>query len=502
MDSHSFQTRSQDSTSSIDAIHSQDPRPLDSNLPASGFERVTLRVDACLGEWLSPDYYELITPPPPSNMMVAGAKAELLRSADPLQGAKFLNEDGSFTFVSNDAGPESFSLKELAGTLPGDLLQQNPCETTANSAVEEQSSDDQTASRSHRGRGYVSPTPTYALAPSESIPSGYFAHARDNCVVVDFRWDSMRDPQFWGNGGNFGEEWSAMHRRFRTTLSRMMTWYEEQDPGSDSGASDDALSDSEDSTNDSELVLILVTHGAGCNALIGALTNQPVLIDVGLASLTMASSRANWNNEAASSLAPVRSHSVTDRRRSTVTDSRLPEKYEIELLANSEHLRVGAKALGNPHSQPLGFQSMGSERFPSISESQSTQQASQNGLARVKNSSLGSVRRTAAKSITTGIQPAPAVLTSPISPSGLWGNDRANPSSRNSKKVTFYEGESTSSERTTKSISVGSDDGAQNCKKTESKVSSENQVPGVNGGLWHSAPPKDSKRRWTVGERR
>ena len=33
---------------------------------------------------------------------------------------------------------------------------------------------------------------------------------------------------------------------------------------------------------DEDLVVIMVTHGAGSNALIGALTNQPVLLDVGI----------------------------------------------------------------------------------------------------------------------------------------------------------------------------------------------------------------------------
>jgi hypothetical protein len=41
-----------------------------------------IRVDAFLGEWLSPDYFEQITPPPSSIMMVAVAKADLLRRED------------------------------------------------------------------------------------------------------------------------------------------------------------------------------------------------------------------------------------------------------------------------------------------------------------------------------------------------------------------------------------------------------------------------------------
>ena len=45
-------------------------------------KKSTVRVDAFLGEWLTPDYFEQITPPPSSVMMVAGAKADLLRRED------------------------------------------------------------------------------------------------------------------------------------------------------------------------------------------------------------------------------------------------------------------------------------------------------------------------------------------------------------------------------------------------------------------------------------
>ncbi|KAK3062277.1 hypothetical protein LTR53_019447, partial [Teratosphaeriaceae sp. CCFEE 6253] len=40
--------------------------------------RFKVRVDAFLGEWLNPEYFDQITPPPPSPMMVATAKAELM----------------------------------------------------------------------------------------------------------------------------------------------------------------------------------------------------------------------------------------------------------------------------------------------------------------------------------------------------------------------------------------------------------------------------------------
>ena len=49
-----------------------------------------LRLDSFLGEWLSPDYFEHITPPPRSMLMLATAKAELLRRENYNEFPKFV----------------------------------------------------------------------------------------------------------------------------------------------------------------------------------------------------------------------------------------------------------------------------------------------------------------------------------------------------------------------------------------------------------------------------
>jgi hypothetical protein len=53
------------------------PEPTTPQTPApqQAIQKATLRVDAFLGEWLSPDYFEHITAPPPSVMMVAGLQS-------------------------------------------------------------------------------------------------------------------------------------------------------------------------------------------------------------------------------------------------------------------------------------------------------------------------------------------------------------------------------------------------------------------------------------------
>ena len=136
-----------------------------------------LRVDAWLGEWLTPDYYMDIPPPPPSRQLCQSALGEL---------ASRVRNEGN--------------------------------------------------------------------------------------VNVDWSWDSLK----CGDGGEYGEEWTSMHDRVSKGLHRMLRYY--QMPGSVQNGDTVAL----------KTVVILVTHGAGCNALLGALTKKPVLRDIPISSLSMA----------------------------------------------------------------------------------------------------------------------------------------------------------------------------------------------------------------------
>lgn len=219
---------------------------------------------------------------------------------------------------------------------------------------------------------YNPPAPSYSISPADPIPRGYVAHAREACVQVDFQWDSMRPPQEWGDGGEYGDEWSTMHKRFRKGLSGMMQWYEKygteppkdmfpgfmfRDPTRPSAPSmgvkqsppellpklkipnEKAAED-----DDEELVLILVTHGAGCNALLGAITNQPVLIDVGLASLSLATRRDKPRQ-------PSSKNNTVHERRISVADPGMAETYDMKLLASVDHLRPGVDPSKPPQAQ-------------------------------------------------------------------------------------------------------------------------------------------------------
>ena len=331
--------------------------------------KTMLRVDAFLGEWLAPDYFERITPPPSSTMMVAAAKATLLRREQIEVFETSTPKPGHF--------PGGWSKANSRKAFPTIAVEEDEMDVDTMSLMvplRTQRSNSANSSADHFAHGkpilselrpskaaYNPPVPAWAIAPSEPIPRGYCGHARDACVDLDLLWDSMRFPQDWGDGGEVGEEWSAMHKRFRKGLSKMMDWYSRHTPEfhpdrEDPLAMDDEeLSDLEEG-DDYDLTLVLVTHAAGCNALVGALTDQPVLHDFGLTSLSMAVKKDLEHLETMPSPTKDYSRSPTGRRRSSVY-SGIAETYEMEILSSTSHLRAGAQAtsasaLSSPHLVP------------------------------------------------------------------------------------------------------------------------------------------------------
>ncbi|KZM25265.1 uncharacterized protein EKO05_0005723 [Ascochyta rabiei] len=439
-----------------------------------GEERILLRIDAFLGEWLSPDYYEDITPPPNSTLMVAGAKADLLRRGDNLQAQPDANSSrGHFpggwggggktaaaatparSSIDNGAFP---SMSSLAQNLPPARDRAGSLSSGAVQAPKPRggflSLNPQT--RHMVKKNYNSPAPSYSVSPSDPIPRGYVAHAREACVTVDFQWDSMRPPQEWGDGGEYGDEWSAMHKRFRKGLTGMMQWYREhgakapkdQFPGftfSDRPkASEELRPSAPQVTNfavnplpllngkaedeEEELVLVLITHGAGCNALLGAIQNQPVLIDVGLASLSMAVRREHSRES---------SVPTAFERRPSVADPGMSETYEMKLLASVDHLRPGTNpaALSQPESaaqSPAAHASPTTgnyrRRFTGGSSGMSTPSDSPFALDASYRSWLGNangVRRTASSGSNSRYTPSNLNDSGVSSPStGLWSSPR------------------------------------------------------------------------------
>lgn len=216
-----------------------------------------------------------------------------------------------------------------------------------------------------------------------------------------------------------------MHKRFRKGLNNLVTWYSQHnadDRAEDALGFEQAERHYDD--DDEELVLILVTHSAGSNALIGGLTGQPVLLDVGMASLTMAVRK----DDAVLALpADLESNIAAGM------DIGLSSMYDMKLVSSSEHLRPGA----NPARLPSTTPSMRKvappprQRLPSSPENSAVAflaDADESGR-NTPNSSLGSIRRPsvaapahwsldASKSLSTSAVPQAASTRGSVS--GLW----------------------------------------------------------------------------------
>ncbi|PVI00325.1 hypothetical protein DM02DRAFT_563241 [Periconia macrospinosa] len=452
-----------------------DPRLEVHSRSHAGPEKILLRIDAFLGEWLSPDYFEDITPPPNSTMMVAGAKADLLRRGDYVEmqpaapsskghfpGGWVKTPAPSTANGRNKTEDLTFpTLGSLAQVLPGARERASShghSRSQGNALLRQRSRSRDGATPTlpthHKPRSYLyeAPVPSYAVSPADPIPRGYFSHARDACIDVDFQWDSMREPQEWGDGGEYGDEWSTMHKRFRKGLAGMMQWYKEHGsmppkdmlpgftyserpketlkhaatepvPKTDANASENG-----ESEDDEELVLVLVTHGAGCNALLGAISNQPVLIDVGLAALSMAVRRDEPKTPAA----------TIYQRRASVVDPGMSDLYEMKYLASTDHLRAGVDPSKLPHTQSpavVSSPSLDYRRRVGYGASATSSPVNQidspfNFSEPVRsgwNSSLGSMRRSSSNgSGTTRLLSSytPGGTSSRAS-SGLWSSARA-----------------------------------------------------------------------------
>lgn len=300
------------------------PRAAPSARPLQ-FKSTLLRLDSFLGEWLSPEYFDMITPPPGPALMMGGAKADLLRREDYSAYTDAVPHDKTVSHGSLWHAPSASS--------PANGAQSPASESTG---AMDASALASALPVSQEPRSYVAPRPLYAISTSGSIPEGFVAHARDACVTVDYQWDSMREPLDFGDGGKFGEEWTAMHMRFRGGLRKLVNWYATTESPADlvtkpakSLNGDGPEVEAED--EDVETVIIIVSHGAGCNALIGAITHQPVLMDVSLASITMATRKPNLDY--AQMLAAV--PSATDPSNALVQVDRM---YDMRLSASTEHL--------------------------------------------------------------------------------------------------------------------------------------------------------------------
>ena len=312
--------------------------------PQFQFKSTLLRLDSFLGEWLAPEYFEMITPPPGAGLMLGGAKAELLRRED-------------YSIYANIAEPipppqvYSGSLWQSPALSPSHNASPSPSSADSEGAANSSASDSSSPIQPEVRKGYVPPRPIYAVSSSGSIPEGFVAHARDACVTVDYQWDSTRPPLEFGDGGKFGEEWASMHKRFRGGLRGLVNWYASGDSPADlvNQSANGEILEQESEDEVIETVVIMVSHGAGCNALIGAITNQPVLMDIGIASITMASRKQGLDY---SQLLWATPPSTAEPSKNTMVA--VDKMYDIQLSASTDHLRRSSTTSTPISSRPHG----------------------------------------------------------------------------------------------------------------------------------------------------
>ncbi|ETN41013.1 uncharacterized protein HMPREF1541_02946 [Cyphellophora europaea CBS 101466] len=272
-------------------------------------EKPTLKLDCFLEEWRSAGYFEKTIPPAPSSQLLATAKDYLRRPAEDIKGADIagapLQELEAIDWSDKVQEANALPIHEKTG-----LRQQL-------SKRARHFSDVPSSGRPNRLRtasnGYSPPVPTYALAPTDAIPAGFVAHARDACLNIDFDWDSTEE---WADGSTWDEEWGLMHRRVGNGLQNMIDHYGDE--------------------SDEEVVLILVTHQACCNALIRIMTGAPALHDIGTSSLTMAVRRPT----------SIVAETKTPTSRRGSLDTGIAQAFQMKIIASTEHLRGGSNPLG------------------------------------------------------------------------------------------------------------------------------------------------------------
>lgn len=454
-----------------------------------GYNACKLRIDAFLGEWQSANYYHEASYPPPSAILVSQGKMGLKAPQEEINGADL---SGAVNFnmpdvdVAEEKDNESTSvpthektgLRAMAAA--GHSFSKRPRNISFGTEL---ANGARMLNRSlQRPMGYNPPVPNYAIGSSDKIPPGFVAHARDACIDFDSEWDSEGQPLDWGDGGPNDEEWSKMHRRFRNGLQKLIEYYE-----------DPLNTPSED---EDDLIVILVSHQAGCNALIRLLTGAPALIDVGLSSLSMAIRKD-------SQLAPAEPVSPTRRRGSI--DLTISQDYDMKIIASTEHLRNA--------SNPLGLNSPRLGRSPAFASRRAVGADSPDGFS-IGDSMIGSgsgsmmpARSSSQRSF------AADALDSSAPPTGLWR--RGSRYSRDETADSSEAGATPSSWSGARSESIQEDfpqlaDGGVEIEPAITDRHGDSHLLPVRSasqrGLWggESAIRRDKspgKRRWTAVDR-
>ncbi|KAJ6126530.1 hypothetical protein N7523_002142 [Penicillium sp. IBT 18751x] len=272
-----------------------------------------------------------------------------------------------------------------------------------------------------------------------------------------------------------------MHERVHDGFRRMVDWYRRQDgPSADPS---NFMSNGADKSPRKETVLIIITHGADCNALISSLAGHSVLLDINTASLTLAVRRDRLRSTAP--LSESASNSPVSR------DDFVSREYALQLVASTDHLRAGV----NPSqltalSSPSAPQPVSAPAIPTYRNRFGTRPSMLQGSFAV-----GSTPGTSLSPRSWSLAPQSPVARGP---SGLWGASA--PADKDDEMEDFVPNFGDP-----RPVSHDSPD----TEGSVDKPSGPKQLPQrklSQRGLWGSAPPLEdreaSRRRWTVTEQK
>ena len=313
---------------------STSPKLLSSNFKK---HRIKLKLDAFLGEWLTVDYFEHMYASPNATYLLETAKIDLLRGTEDIADD---SDDTICKIVIKETPPDyntSKNRKAIATKSPSEqgfqpqdhACSENYVRNNYDKCGIKVSTIFRTEFSLENGRDRAS-LDCDKLSKSESTPQGIIDQARRKYVKVDGQWDSMKEPLLWGDGGELGEDWGSMHQRLNTGLHCLLNWYMNKELHNQGALeATDSLSSEE---HESDTVIIIVTHGAACNALIGAFTNQPIVVEVGTSSFTMFVRKEKVSEETLRC-------SITSRMELPQSRSNLSNIYNLKLLASTQHLQ-------------------------------------------------------------------------------------------------------------------------------------------------------------------
>lgn len=282
-----------------------------------------------------------------------------------------------------------------------------------------------------------------------------------------------------------------MHERVHAGFKRMVDWYPEHSSSASNPSHYSQSTHDIQAQPESQTVLVIVTHGADCNALISSLSGHSAFLDIGTASLTMAVRRDRGFDRPSST-----SDGASDSSSRPRKDGSAAQEYFLQLMASTDHLRPGV----NP-SQIASLASLSAPQHPLSPPPIPTYRNRLGSRPTLLPGAFPIGSTSGSASSPRGWTLASRPLTGPRGASGLWGSisspaDKVDDDTEEDFVPNFGDLRTASQDSHGPELSGDSRWAQQVPQRTLSQR-----------GLWGSAPTLEGrdtgmKRRWTVAEQK